>query len=220
MEKKTTVSLKDTVYKQVISLICSNELNSDQIITESQLCDRFGVSKAPVREALIQLCHEDVLRSIPRCGYQVVQINIQSIHELTELRFFLELSSLKNVEKNLTGDAVLMLKSYAHIPDSENKDIWASWHNNNKFHLALTGLAGNAQVDKALQRALDTCTRAYAQLFQDNRPIVAPSGPNYHDHIIQALENHDLFTAHDYLKRDILTMEQLLLGASQKPDTE
>ena len=37
------------------------------------------MSKAPVREALVQLCSEKMLKSIPRCGYQVVQITAREI---------------------------------------------------------------------------------------------------------------------------------------------
>lgn len=205
-------SLKDYVYQQIIALICSGELKSDQIFTEKQLCERFGMSKAPIREALIQLCYEDVLKSIPRCGYQVVQINIKSIHDLTELRFYLELPSLRNAEMNLDAEKIQKLKALTKVPESEEKDVWTAWNNNIAFHATLTGVAGNAQVDKTLSRALDTCTRAYAQLYQNNRKVIAPADENYHDKIVAALENHEIFTAHEYLKKDILLMEQVLLG--------
>lgn len=211
-------SLKDHVYQQIIALICAGELTPHTLFTENQMCERFGVSKAPVREALIQLCYENVLKSIPRCGYQVVQIDIRAIHDLTELRFYLELSSLQNVEKNLSIESLKTLKTLTRVPESERKDVWASWHNNTRFHLTLTGLAGNSQVNKTLSHTLDVCTRAYAQLFQDNRPVVAPSDENYHDRIVAALERHELYTAHEWLKKDILAMEQLLLGNFDAPD--
>ncbi|MEA4912892.1 MAG: GntR family transcriptional regulator, partial [Oscillospiraceae bacterium] len=92
-------SLKDMVYHKIIELIISGELRCDDIITENQMIERFSVSKSPVREALIQLCYEEVLRSIPRCGYQIVQITPKNIRDLVELRCILELSSLQKLSE-------------------------------------------------------------------------------------------------------------------------
>jgi hypothetical protein len=67
------------------------------------------------------------------------------------------------------------------------------------------------QVNKALERALATLTRAYAQLYTTQKSVIAPAHENYHDLLAKALENHQLYTAHEHLKQDILFMEQLLL---------
>ena len=74
MSQEKTLSLKDTVYKQIIEMICDGTLSPDSLITENQMIEHFKVSKSPVREALIQLCHDGILTSIPRCGYQIVRI--------------------------------------------------------------------------------------------------------------------------------------------------
>ena len=91
------LSLKDTVYQQLIELICQGKLLPDTLFTENHMISYFGVSKSPVREALIQLCHENVLKSIPRCGYQVTAISSKNVRDVTELRLYLELSSLPKV---------------------------------------------------------------------------------------------------------------------------
>ena len=87
---KNGISLKDQVYQKIIEMICNGQLPPDTIFTESQMIELFKVSKSPVREALIQLCHEEVLKSIPRCGYQVVSVSIKSIRDLTVLRLYLD----------------------------------------------------------------------------------------------------------------------------------
>ena len=96
------LSLKDTVYQQLIELICQGKLLPDTLFTENHMISYFGVSKSPVREALIQLCHENVLKSIPRCGYQVTAISSKNVRDVTELRLYLELSSLPKVMENIT----------------------------------------------------------------------------------------------------------------------
>lgn len=208
------ISLKDMVYQQLVEMICRGELTVDTIFTENQMIAYFKVSKSPVREALIQLCHENVLHSIPRCGYQVVTITSQDIRDLTELRLYLELSSLPKVMDHITADDLEELKNQNRIrvAQCDKKTVWTAWNNNYKFHTTLLGIAGNKLVDDSLKQAMSTCRRAYAQLYALKRDIIAPNKPFYHESIVQSLERHDVFSAYNFLKEDILVMEKELLG--------
>ena len=127
----------------------------------------FGVSKSPVREALIQLCHENVLKSIPRCGYQVTAISSKNVRDVTELRLYLELSSLPKVMENITTADIEELKrqNQVRLVNPEKKDLWIAWRNNYQFHMTVVRLAGNEQVNNAMEQAMTTYRRAYAQLY-------------------------------------------------------
>lgn len=209
--------LKDQIYRQIIEMICNGQLTTDIIFTENQLIEQFGVSKSPIREALIQLCHEEVLKSLPRCGYQVVQVSTKNIHDITELRMFLELNSIPKTLEYLTEEKIqmlLQLNKKRTSESNESKSIWTAWNNNLEFHISLTSCAGNAQVVKALEQAFSIMTRAYAQLYTTQRSVIAPNTECYHDHIVQALQNHDPYTVHEKLKQDIVSMESMLLHSN------
>lgn len=195
-------------------MICTGELTPDTIFTENQMITRFKVSKSPVREALIQLCHEDVLKSIPRCGYQVTKITSQNVRDLTELRLYLELSSLPKVMEHLTAEHIHELKeqNLRRVAYPSQKNVWTAWNNNYKFHTFLLSIAGNKIVNAAMEQAMNTCRRAYAQLYTLKKETIAPNKPFLHDRIVNSLENHDVFSAYNYLKQDILFMEKELLG--------
>ena len=79
MERKT---LKEIVYDEMLKSIISGQYVAGQVLNEQTLIDQFGYSKSPIREALIMLCNEGVLRNIPRYGYEVVQFtsNLSLIH--------------------------------------------------------------------------------------------------------------------------------------------
>lgn len=215
MEKKQKGTLKDQVYQKIIEEICAGRLTPDNIFTEGQMIEHFGVSKAPVREALVQLCHENVLRSIPRCGYQVIQISTKTVHDLTELRLLLEVGSLPAVMQHMDGETLQVFKKMNHdrAIGAENRDIWTAWHNNLAYHLQLNEVAQNSQVTYALEHALSACTRAYAQGYRNQRQLAAAAKPgeHVHDKIINALEKGDLETAKEALTNDIIEMEKLLL---------
>lgn len=213
-EKKDTI--KDTVYKELMTIICTGQLTADVIITETQLIERFSVSKAPVREALVQLCHEGVLESLPRLGYRLLAISPKNIRDSTELRMMLELGSIPAVIKELDKskmDVLRAINDERKLLISTDKNMWALWDNNIRFHLKLISFTGNTQVHKALERTLSTFTRAYAQEFVVHGAMMYPnnSSPARHDYIISALEAHDLFDTYEFIKRDILYLQQLLL---------
>ncbi len=221
MSEEKALSLKDTIYKQIVEMICDGILTADSLITENQMIEHFKVSKSPVREALIQLCHDEVLVSIPRCGYQVVRITRKSVRDLTELRLYLELSSLPNVMDHLDEEKIRHLKNLnrKRLINPGSKTIWTAWNNNMDFHMTLVSYAENVQVNNVMSRTLATCTRAYAQLYNIRSSVIAPAKKNFHDLIVCALERHELYTAYEYLKKDILFMEQELLNtAILQPD--
>ena len=212
--KKAT--LKDHAYQQIIEMICNGKIQTGEIVTEKQLIEHFGFSKSPVREALIQLCHDGVLHSIPRCGYQVIQISAKDVRELTELRMDLELASLRRLIANPTEAHLEQLRELNRQRNrpAQEKDLWSAWDNNVQFHLCLLEGAGNAHALDVLRITLSTCTRAYAQLYFTRRDsIISPRSTRHlHELIVNALESRNLETAQALLREDILRMQTELLS--------
>ena len=58
-------SIKETIYASVLKDILDGAYPQDAVINEKTLMEEFGVSKAPVREALVQLCSEVSLKIFP-----------------------------------------------------------------------------------------------------------------------------------------------------------
>lgn len=205
-------SLKEQVYKEIIEMITKGGLESGGIITEKQMIQKFGVSKSPVREALLQLCNEDVLMSIPRCGYQVTPISPKQIHDLSEMRLILELSCFDKVASSITDqmlDEVFQPTIDARF--DRNKDLWIAHHNNIRFHMTLVNYAGNEQISKTVNRIFNVFTRAYAQLYTSRRSAVDPPRQNWHDLFVAALRKKDIMSAREYLRQDIALMDKELL---------
>lgn len=60
-------------------------------LTEEGLCEEFGVSRSPVREALRMLVENNLVDKAPHKGYSVKQLDLQEIHELYDVRMALEI---------------------------------------------------------------------------------------------------------------------------------
>ena len=82
---KTT--LKEQVYTNIMNDILEGYFPMDEFLTEKQLIERYEMSKAPIREALVELCNEHILKSIPRLGYQIVPVTEKEIADAIELIF-------------------------------------------------------------------------------------------------------------------------------------
>ena len=59
----TKTSKKELAYIQIKNSIMNNEFTSDNSLTEAFLCERFGFSRTPVREALQRLASEEIGRA-------------------------------------------------------------------------------------------------------------------------------------------------------------
>jgi DNA-binding GntR family transcriptional regulator len=70
--------LRDKVINIVKTKIQLHELQTNQIISETQLCSELNVSRTPVREALIQLVADGILKKIPHKGYSVQEFDVKS----------------------------------------------------------------------------------------------------------------------------------------------
>lgn len=78
-------SLKDHVYDYIASLISEGRIHGGDKLSEQRICDDLGVSRTPVREALIQLASDGYLENFPRKGFCVKQVNEDSAREIFEI---------------------------------------------------------------------------------------------------------------------------------------
>lgn len=201
------------VYDEVYSDIINGRFGAQDIITESALVQRFGVSKSPVREALLKLCNEDVLRVIPRLGYMVVQITPIEIRELTEFRNVLELYMLEKGFPSLTEDGIEELEALNEL-NLKDIEVYSSpldnWQRNMKFHLKLASYAQNMTMYSHLEQVLQRLTRATTQHFggydQDDPVLKERSSSRCHIDLVEAFRNKDLATAKGILEADINTI--------------
>ena len=88
MQKET---LKERVYRGIYEAVTNGEYRPNDILTENQMIEKFGVSKSPVREALVELCKDGVLINIPRMGYQVRAVTLKEYRQFN--LFFVTLQS-------------------------------------------------------------------------------------------------------------------------------
>jgi len=199
-------NLKRKVYDDVLRAIIEGEYEAEEIISEGMLIEKYNVSKSPVREALVQLCSENVLKSIPRCGYMVVKLTISDIENILNYRMAFESGMLRQIIGEISKQELEELEQINELCTTEEavKDFWIHWEYNRAFHLKLMSFSNNEFAYKSLERAFSTLTRAYAQFYWKQwKEISFPNDTKYHKNIIDAIRDGDADKASKYLIADI-----------------
>ena len=202
-------SLKEQVVEGIYRDLEEGIYQPNDILHEGDIIKRYSMSKSPVREALIELCKDGVLKSIPRVGYQVVQISLKEILDLLELRIDVETANLRRVAARLTPDDIQMLGRLDTITkDNDEHHVAIHWDRNTDFHLRLCELGGNAYLCSVIETALRRSCQYVAQYFQSAWNKNAESNSYYHKAIVQALAEGDTEKAVEMLRMDILSVEK------------
>lgn len=197
-------NLKDLVYDTIINNIILNKYTGNQILNEQQLVKELGISKSPVREALLILCNEGILKNIPRFGYQVYSFTLENITNILEFRSAIESYALKKSFHSLNDTKIQQLKNLTMNSYEESTDIWEHWEINANFHLLLMSYSKNRYAYKQLEKTMNILKLAYAQFYWEKwNESSIPNDLKHHNILIEYLETKNLEKALEYLEYDL-----------------
>ncbi len=204
MTKEKT--LKEKVYSLIFDSIIKGKYPQGTILREKALTEKYKVSKSPVREALVELCNEGVLKSLPRYGYEVVRLTKQDIEDILDFRIIVEGGALRKSISDIGTEQTDQLEEIDKLCTSEKArdDFWTHWEYNKEFHLKLMSFYSNEFAYNSLKRAMDTLTMAYAQHYWNKWDNISfPRDTKAHIKIIRCIKKKDLEGAIHFLKEDI-----------------
>ena len=154
--------LKDLAYDQLRSLILRGQLAPDTVYSAAQFAETLGVSRTPVREALLQLVSEGFLTVIKQEGYTLRRFTEKEIRELFEARRLIETYVAEQLTGKL-GDAEIrdlraMLKTMAAL--AEKNDTAGFLETDRAFHMTLV-----QRLDNRILASLMEKIRGQVSLF-------------------------------------------------------
>ena len=202
---KTTV-----LYEGVREKIVSGEIKPGAILTEAELADEYGVSKTPVREALVLLRHEGFLDSMPRIGHVVATFTVQDVLEVFHLRSILEAEAAGLAAERITEDEIgaLLENRDEESALSETADgdgfYERAYELNVAFHHLIAQASGNRRLADLVKRLMEDMRR---MLAFDPRFVE----PQHHVEIIEMLKRGDRAEAEEAMRRHVEETKSRLL---------
>ena len=203
------MTLKEEVFNKIYNDVVTGVYKQNEIITETKLIEKYKVSKSPVREALVELCKEDILRSLPRVGYQVVPVSLKEVMDLIDFRIDVEVAGLKRGAPNVSREDLKELAALSQISDQEVQD--PRWDKNTGFHTRLYAVSNNQYGYQELEKILRKNERFLSQYFHSAWRSASIHTKGFHVEIVEALKKKDTDRAALFLEEDIRSIKDEIL---------
>jgi len=206
-----TSTIADRAYaalKDVIVSLDVYEQPGEVRLDERRLAQDLGVSRTPVREAMVQLEREGFVRSIPRRGVYVVRKTKREVIEIITAWAALESMAARLITTEAIDSEIAMLRSM--FTTFENGQLHAKLDEysevNIQFHQAIIRMSRN-RVLIDLAENLFTHMRIVRRktIGEDDR---ADRSIRDHMNIIRALENRETERAEDLVRQHALGLAE------------
>jgi GntR family transcriptional regulator of vanillate catabolism len=174
-------------------MILAGELPGGSRIAELAIVEKLGVSRTPIRSALMRLEQEGLLEALPNGGYAVRTFSERDVSDAIELRGTMEglaarLAAERGVAAVLLSEARSCLDAIDQVLQQHALDDEAFTRYvdlNARFHGLLSEMAGSPVIARELERVV-------------NLPFASPSGfvvvqsnaPKARDMLIVAQDQH------------------------------
>ncbi|ACR14808.1 GntR family transcriptional regulator [Teredinibacter turnerae] len=157
------LSRVELAYRQLKTNILSNEYPPGFQALEPEIAKKLGVSRTPVREALIRLEAEKLIELIPRRGMRVLPLVPDDIIEINQVLTGLECLAVELLAKKSCGSDVLrpMTDAVQEMELALENDAIEDWAKaEEKFHRLLISLAGNKRLSMLVENVRAQAYRA------------------------------------------------------------
>ncbi len=173
MTSGTKSKLVGGAYEQLKEEIRTNRMPPGFQAPEPEIALRLGMSRTPVREALIRLEAEGLVELIPRRGARVLPISAADMKEIYEILTALEPEAAAHLAARGPSHAELEPLETAtnrmeEALDADDLDAWADA--DDLFHSTLLELHGNRRLLGFVQELLDQAHRARIVTLRMRKP--------------------------------------------------
>jgi DNA-binding GntR family transcriptional regulator len=155
-------NLSDAAHARIRRAIVRLELPPGAAVSEQQLVDAYGLSKAAVRSALARLRADRLVESAPRRRHVVTQVTLRDVREVYDLRVAIEPMAAERAAGRLPAATLRRLRELtADPPDLERaSSIDRFLIANRELHVGVAAAAGSGRLLRIVSQLVDDSERA------------------------------------------------------------
>ncbi len=202
------------VYETLRDEILSLAVEPGQLIDEASLAARFGVSRSPVREALVRLVSESLLQTLPNKGTIVAPLRIQEFPQYVDAMDLIQRSVTRLAADVRTKDSLELIKKEQNRFEAcvSANDVLGMIQSNRDFHMAVAAAASNRYLESAYAKLLDDGRRFLRLYFKSYGDTLPKELIGAHNKIIEAIEARDADLAEELAREHTAEMQQQFLN--------
>jgi DNA-binding GntR family transcriptional regulator len=194
--------------------IIRREIAPGERLTEARLVRELGLGKTPIREALVRLIHDGLVRNMPRHGYEVTPITLADVEDLFRLRLILEPAAMELAAGRIDAPLRERLQELCRIASyspSESRSVDAYRQANHDFHVLVPRASGSPRLADAIERLEEESDRVFnlGLRFRDRGETVRLG----HQRILAALVAGNAAAARHHAVEGILKAERVVKEA-------
>jgi DNA-binding GntR family transcriptional regulator len=195
-------SKKTEIYETLKHNIVTQVLRPGTILNEGVLAKQYGVSRTPIREALLMLAVENMVNPLPRAGYLVTELTIRDVQESFHLRELLECEAARLAASRIDEQTVEYLSAREMGVPPYVTEM------NRDFHLTIARTSGSMRLYRLIEQSLDEMER---MLIRDPYMSEPPQTYSGHREIVEALRRRDAEGAKEAMSRHLLNAKMRVL---------
>jgi len=192
--------------------IIEGRLEPGRRLKEEELARELGISRTPVREALLMLQAEDLVVATPNRGATVRVHDAKDLHDQYELRALLEGFATRCAAERITKEEVEVLRESCVRFDalSPDADLRGVVRENLFFHNTILAVADSERLAALVRKVIELplVYNSYRWYSADQMGISA----HYHRQIVKALADGDADRAELIMKEHLFEARDLLVA--------
>jgi DNA-binding GntR family transcriptional regulator len=204
----TRVPLRDQVHRALVERILREELRAGGRLSDTVLAAALGVSRTPVREALVRLEREGFLESDVGRGFFVKPLSTREVRDVYPILWTLEILALRSSPPPHAGRLAELDRINGQMEESGD-DPERRMEADMAWHRTLLEGCGNEQLLEMIATIKSRIWRYEYAYMQ--RAVLFPVSTSDHQQIARAVAGGDVPAAAELLERHWrFGMEQLL----------
>jgi DNA-binding GntR family transcriptional regulator len=218
-ERRSGVPARTQVYATLRDAIIRAELAPGRKLSENELANWLGVSRTPIREALVRLRDERLVAIVPQLGTFVSRISPQAVSDAHFIREALECAAIRESAIRATEDEISLLEENIRSQEraDEHSDFDAFYVLDEDFHKMLCDLSGHATVWAVSQRAKGHLNRI--RRLSITMPSYIGEMIAEHRSVVAAVAEHDPDEAEAQLRHHLrMVLREIPQIRSENPD--
>jgi DNA-binding GntR family transcriptional regulator len=203
----------ERAYQALKQQIITNQLPAGSLMLEQEAAERLGMSRTPVREAMVRLAQEGVVELRPRHGMRVLPLSAEDMTEIYDILTALESTAAEIVaRRGLTvAELAALDQAVADMDQALDVDDRLAWSvADERFHRLLVTHCGNRRLIAMVEQVWDQAHRARLQtLYLRPKPVRSNDD---HRALVKAIRNRDAATARLIHEQHRRAATEMLVG--------
>ncbi|MGW6893011.1 GntR family transcriptional regulator [Streptomyces chartreusis] len=202
----------DRVYTHVKQGVLDRRYEGGTLLTEGELAEAVGVSRTPVREALLRLEVEGLIKLYPKKGALVLPVSAQEIKDVVETRILVEEHAARKAVPAPPGLIERLEELLARQKEQAAAgDLAAAAVTDRCFHAEIVRSGGNEILSRLYDQLRDRQLRMGVAVMYSHPDRIAKTLVE-HEEILQALHSGDTEAAVGLVHRHIDWFSHLARG--------